>query len=443
MNVELIEDPAALAGFCAHVATVDRIALDTEFHNEKSYSARLMVVQLVAGERVAIVDPLRVKDLEPLADALASKTVVGHALQSDLKIFADRFGRLPASAFDTQLAAAFCGYGMSISLADLVHDIVGIRLRKSQTVSDWSARPLSAQQIDYLVDDVKHLFGLQDALAARLVRSGRLGWFADDARPLVDATKYRPDPERLYLRVPGAMRMNRRELGILRAVAVLRDTLARERDVPLKYIIPDDVMAAIVSLRPAKREDLAQLRRLDGGARKAYGDRIVAAVAAGIALDDADLPKKPARPAGADREAIVSCLAVLANAIATENELPPGLLVTRAALERIAREIPATATELARVLDASAWRASLVAAPLHALLSGAVALTIVDAERGTPRVAFGTPHVALDMPPVALEAPPVALDMRAVTLDTPPITLDTPPVAPATPPVALAHRDEM
>lgn len=388
MNVELIEDPAGLAAFCAHVATVDRVALDTEFHNEKSYAAKLMVVQLVAGDRVAIVDPLKVRDLEPLADALASKTIVGHALQSDLKILADRFDRLPGAAFDTQLAAAFCGYGMSISLADLVSDIVGIRLRKSQTVSDWSTRPLSAQQIEYLVDDVRHLFPLQDALTARLERTGRLAWFVEDARPLVDVAKYRQDPERLYLRIPGAMRMNRRELGILREVAQLRDTLARERDVPLKYIIADDVMSGIVSLRPTSRDDLAQLRRLDAGGRKAFGDRIVAAVAAGLALDDADLPKKPARPAGGDREAIVSCLAVLANAIATEHDLPPGLLVTRNALERVARELPADAREMAAALDVSSWRASLVAEPLQRLLSGEVAITVVDSARGTPRVAF-------------------------------------------------------
>ena len=298
MNVVLIEDAASLAALCARLEVVDRIALDTEFHNERSYAARLMAVQLVAGDEVAIVDPLRVRDLQPLAETLARKTVVGHALQSDLKILADRFDRLPAAAFDTQLAAAFCGYGMSISLADLVHDIVGIRLRKSQTVSDWSVRPLSAQQIEYLVDDVRHLFPLQDELSARLERSGRFGWFEDEARALVDFSRYRPDPERLYLRVPGAMRMNRRELAILREVAQLRDTLARERDVPLKYIIPDDVMAGIVSLRPSSRDDLAQLRRLDAGARKAYGDRIVAAVAAGLAVPDADLPKKPSRPRG-------------------------------------------------------------------------------------------------------------------------------------------------
>ena len=386
MSVTVVEDPEALTALCTRIAAVDRVALDTEFHNERSYAARLMVVQLVVGDEVAIVDPLRVKDLNELATALEDKTIVGHALQSDLKIFADRFDRMPARAFDTQLAAAFCGYGMSISLADLVHDLVGIRLRKSQTVSDWSTRPLSEQQIDYLVDDVRHLIPMQDQLTERLEKSGRLPWFESDARSLVDITRYRTDPERLYLRVPGAMRMNRRELGILREVAQLRDTLARERDVPLKYIIPDDVMAGIVSLRPTSRDDLAQLRRLEAGARKAYGDRIVAAVAAGVALPDDELPRKPPRTPGGDREAVVSCLAVLANAIATENDLPPGLVVTRSALERVARELPASAEALAAPLDAGDWRARLVAEPLFALLTGLGALTISGSERGTPQV---------------------------------------------------------
>ncbi len=386
MNATLIDDPQALAALCERVALAPRVAIDTEFHNEKSYAARLMVVQLVFGEEVALVDAVRIADLRPLSRALATRTIVGHALQSDLKIFADRFDALPAAAFDTQLAAAFCGYGMSISLADLVADIARVRLRKSQTVSDWSTRPLTPQQIEYLVDDVRYLFTLADELTARLGRSGRLDWFEADARALVDPEKYRPDPERLYLRVPGAMRMNRRELGILREVARLRDDLARERDVPLKYIIPDDVMAPIVMLRPKVRDELGQLRRLDAGARKAYGDRIVAAVAAGLAISDEDLPRKPARPAGSDRDAIVACLAVLAGAIASENDLPAGLLVTRGALERVVRELPATVEGVAAALEASDWRARLVAAPLYELLTGNVSLAVVGAERNAPRV---------------------------------------------------------
>ena len=386
MNVVLVEDAESLALLCAQIGTVERVALDTEFHNERSYSARLMVVQLVVGDEVAIVDPLRVKELGPLAEALASKTVVGHALSSDLKIFADRFNRLPQAAFDTQLAAAFCGYGMAISLADLVSDVVGLRLRKAHTVSDWSQRPLTPQQIDYLVNDVAHLFPLQDRLMARLAGTGRLPWFEEDSQPLVDLERYRPEPERLYLRIPGAMRMSRRELGILRELAILRDELARERDVPLKYIVPEDVMAALVSLRPATRDDLSQLRRLDAGTRKAFGDRIVAAVQRGLSLDEEELPRKPVRPPGAERETIVSCLSVLVGTIAAENELPAGLLTPRSALERVARELPGSPQEVARALDGSHWRAELVAGPLHELLAGEVALTIGDGKGGAPRV---------------------------------------------------------
>jgi ribonuclease D len=314
--------------------------------------------------------------------------VIGHALHSDLKIFSEGFGLLPAAAFDTQLAAAFCGYGISISLADLVHDLVGVRLRKSQTVSDWSVRPFSAQQIDYLVDDVRYLFTLEERLRERLVSNGRLSWFEEEVRDLTEPAHYRLEPSRLYLRIPGAMRMNRRELGILCELAQLRDELARERNVPLKYIIPDDVMSGIVQVRPKVKEELAQLRRLDAGIRKVFGDRIVAAVALGSALEESMLPLKPVQPSGADRrDAIVSCLHVLVGAIAAEHDLPPSLPATRAVLECIVRELPTTPEKIAEYLGGvHSWRAALLAEPLSRLLSGEIGLTIADAQLGAPRV---------------------------------------------------------
>jgi ribonuclease D len=121
-----------------------------------------MVVQLLFDDGVAIVDPLALRELRPLIDALAGARVVGHALSSDLRILADAFETLPRAVYDTQVAAAFAGYGLSISLLDLVRDLCGVTLRKSQTVSDWSTRPFTAKQVEYLVDDVRHLFDLED-----------------------------------------------------------------------------------------------------------------------------------------------------------------------------------------------------------------------------------------------------------------------------------------
>ena len=201
-----------------------------------------------------IVDPLALSDLRPLATALAQVTVVGHALSSDLRILADAFGPLPANVYDTQVAAAFCGYGLSISLLDLVRDVVGVTLRKSQTVSDWSTRPLTPPQLEYLVDDVRYLFTVADRLDHQLEERGRRPWALDEMRTLVDPRTYRSDRRALYLRVAGNARLNRRELGVLNELARLRENVARERNIPLKYVLADDVMLGLVALRPTSVE---------------------------------------------------------------------------------------------------------------------------------------------------------------------------------------------
>jgi ribonuclease D len=377
-----------LAEVCERIARAPRVGIDTEFHTEKSYTPHLMVVQLLFDDGVAIVDPLALRDLRPLVDALAGARVVGHALSSDLRIMADAFETLPRAAYDTQVAAAFVGYGLSISLLDLVRDLCGVTLRKSQTVSDWSTRPFTPKQVEYLVDDVKHLFELEDKLEAKLVARGRETWAEEEMPALVQLKSYRNDPRRLYLRVSGNARMNRRELGILNELAVLRDRYARERNIPLKYVLPDDVMIGLVQLRPKMVDELSQLRRIDNGTRRNLGDRIIEAIARGEHIPEADLPPRAPKPLGAQRDALVSTMAVLISALAADNDLPTTLLLPRAALERIAREAPQTPEELGDVVNLTSWRRHLAVAPLWQLLSGERALRVEGYMEGDPRTVF-------------------------------------------------------
>ncbi len=389
MNVSTVSDAGGLGRVIERVRSAPRVGIDTEFHNERTYTAHLMVVQLAFEDEVIIVDPLGIGDLQPLADALAGAKIVGHALSSDLKIFADTFDRLPAEAFDTQVAAAFCGYGLTISLLDLVRELTGVTLRKSQTVSDWSTRPLTAKQIEYLVDDVRYLFPLQDALQAKLDARGRGAWAREEARTLVDDERYAGDPNRLYLRVGGNARMNRRELGILRELAIVRDRLARERNVPLKYVIPDDVLAGLVGLRPKTLDELSQLRRLDAGIKKHFGKAILEAVAAGEAIPEDELPPRAPRPLSAQRESLVSTMSVLVNAIAVENDLPTTLLLPRAGLERIARDLPDSPAAIQEMLGLAPWRGSLVVEPLWRLVNGETSISVTGYRDGQPRTQFG------------------------------------------------------
>jgi ribonuclease D len=387
-TVTLVDTPDSLALACERIARSPRVGLDTEFHTEKSYTPHLMVVQLLFDDGVALVDPLAVRDLQPLVDALAGARVVGHALSSDLRILADAFGTLPREIFDTQVAAALVGYGLSISLLDLVRDLCGVTLRKSQTVSDWSTRPFTQKQVEYLVDDVRHLFDLEDRLRTRLAARGRESWAEQEMPVLSELRTYRNDPRRLYLRISGNARMNRRELGILNELANLRDRYARERNIPLKYVLPDDVMAGLVQLRPKSVDELSQLRRIDAGTRRNLGERIIEAVRRGEELPEDELPPRAPKPLGPQREALVSTMAVLVSALAAENDVPTTLMLPRAALERIAREAPQTPEALGDVVNLTSWRRELVVQPLWDLLNGDSALRVRGYRTGDPRTAF-------------------------------------------------------
>lgn len=386
MTHTIVVDGAGLGALCARVRDAARVALDTEFHAERTYSPRLMLLQLAFDDGAVIVDAIALPDLRELVLALTQTTVVGHALSADLKIFADRYDLVPPRIFDTQVAASFLGYGMQISLADLVRSVCGVRLAKSQTVSDWSARPLSERQIEYLVGDVAHLLPVYDALAPRLERKGRYEWVYEECEELGDVERYRIDERRAYLRIPGAMRMSRRELGILNELVKLRDRTARERDLPVRYVLPDDVVAGLATVKPAKSEDFAQLRRFDAGMKRQLGAAILEAVARGQALPESELPERPARPATPARDAIVSLLGAAISEIAREAELPASLLVPRAALERLAREVPSDRATLERTLALAPWRLALVAEPLWRLLSGEAALRIEGYADGDPKV---------------------------------------------------------
>ena len=385
MPVDLVDTPQTLAALCERITLAPRVGLDTEFHTEKSYTPHLMVVQLLFDDGVALVDPLALRDLRPLVDALAGARVVGHALSSDLRILADAFETLPREVFDTQVAAAFVGYGLSISLLDLVRDLCGVTLRKSQTVSDWSTRPFTAKQVDYLVDDVRYLFTLEDTLQQRLAERGRERWAEEEMPALVELRTYRADPKRLYQRISGNARMNRRELGVLNELAHLRDRYARERNIPLKYVLPDDVMIGLVQLRPKSVDELSQLRRIDAGTRRNLGERIIEAVQRGEAIPEDELPPRAPKPLGPQREALVSTMAVLVGALAAEHDLPTTMLLPRAALERIAREAPQSGDALGDVVKLTSWRRQLVVDPLWDLLTGESVLRVYGYREAEPR----------------------------------------------------------
>ena len=80
-----------------------------------------------------------------------------HAGSEDLEVFLNVFGELPQPLIDTQILAAFCGRPMSWGFASMVEEYSGVTLDKSESRTDWLARPLTERQCEYAAADVWYL----------------------------------------------------------------------------------------------------------------------------------------------------------------------------------------------------------------------------------------------------------------------------------------------
>ncbi|MDE3061404.1 MAG: ribonuclease D, partial [Pseudomonadota bacterium] len=179
----LITTQPELTAFCAAAAKDEFIAVDTEFLRDKTYFPKLCLLQIAGSRQAAGIDPLAPGiDLAPVFELmqLPALTKVFHAARQDIEIFHLLSGKIPFPVFDTQIAAAVCGYGESVGYEALVNQIVGAEIDKSSRYSDWSARPLSERQLSYALSDVTHLRVIYERLKKQLEESGRMSWMAEE-----------------------------------------------------------------------------------------------------------------------------------------------------------------------------------------------------------------------------------------------------------------------
>src|SRR4029077_14984230 len=196
-TIEHLRDPADVEGFASEARAEGRLALDTEFVWERTYSPVPCLLQLATLHRLAVLDPLEDVDVGPIADLVGDPAVqlVMHAPAGDLLLFATRYGVRAANVFDTQLAAGFVGHGISMAYDRLVERALNVTLTHNETFSDWSRRPLTEAQIQYAADDVRYLFAVADALLAKLDEMGRRSWAEDEiTRRYGPEATIEPDP---------------------------------------------------------------------------------------------------------------------------------------------------------------------------------------------------------------------------------------------------------
>ncbi len=370
------------------LAGADLVGFDTEFHSERTYVPRLMLLQFATRDGLWLVDPLADVDLKPLVQALQRPglTVIGHALRNDLRILWLQFNLLPERIFDTQIAAAFLGHGLQIGLAGLLQAMLGVHQPKGDQMADWSKRPLPERMVGYAAGDVAHLLPLHALLMDELTRLGRAEWVLEECATLTDSAPYIRDPDAAFLRVAGGRRMDAREAGIVRALAVEREVIAQEEDIVPHFLLPDEMLHTLARVAPVRRSDLENDRRLSHRTVYRHAQRWLDAVARGLAEPHHRPPGR--QPPGWELEAVAALMMLLVNDIAVKQNLAPQLLVKREALLNAVREPLDSPDALAAALGLTGWRAELLVEPLWALLNGQVAVRCQRQQSGALHLRF-------------------------------------------------------
>jgi len=368
-----ITTTADLAALCGRLAAEEFVTVDTEFMRERTYYPDLCLVQLAGTHDVAVVDAqAKGLDLAPLGALLANPAVVKvfHACRQDVEIFLLMFGAVPAPIFDTQVAAMVAGFGDQVGYDALVQALTGGHIDKAHRFSDWSARPLSAAQVDYAAADVTHLRDVYEKLTARLRVDGRMDWVGQEMAALADPNTYRVDPERAWERIKMRTK-NRRQLALVKAIAAWREREAQRVNIPRQRLIKDEQIPEIAALAPETAEALTRIRGISHGfATGKSGTSLLAVIAEAAALPDAELPRaeRNGEPSRAS-PALIALLKVLLNARAEANNVAARLVASSEDIEALALD------ETAENQALTGWRAEMFGNDAVRLVRGEIALS--------------------------------------------------------------------
>lgn len=378
-----VDDDEEFAALVEDLATVDVYGLDTEFHRERTYHARLALLQLSWRGGVAVVDPLAV-DVAPLARVLSGPGVcVMHAASQDLEILDRVCGTVPSTLFDTQVAAGFLGYS-SVGLGALIQSELGVKLPKADRLTDWLARPLGEDAVAYAASDVAHLHELYDRLVAKLEERGRLQWAMDECEVHRLRAAVSPPPERAWWKIKEARSLRGRAAAVAQTIAAWRERKAATVDRPVRFLLADLAMVAMAQRPPTSEEDLRRVRGLDDGKRKGGAAReLLEVVAEGMALDLAEVQVPPSEGVDRSRRAAASLVSAWAAQRARELDIDAAILATRSDIETFLMD------QSGRL--AVGWRNEVVGEPIRALVAGEASLAVDDGGRLVLETRSGVP----------------------------------------------------
>lgn len=380
MPYEFIDSNDGLARWCSAAAGARRIAFDTEFISERSFRPHLCLVQVAVDGRMAILDPLAIDDLAPFWSTLADgpHTTIVHAGREELSFSLRAIGRHPANLVDLQIAAGLVSTDYPAGYGSLIWKLLGRKLHKHETRTDWSRRPLSSRQLQYALDDVLYLETLYDTLSELLSERGRTAWLADEMADWQAEIETATTGER-WQRVGGISNLAPRSLAIVREVWRWRETMAERRDTPVRHVLRDDLIVELARLQSADANRISHIRGLDRRDLTRAMPHLLDAIQRALDLPEKECPHLKRNDSPSQLQLVAQLLTSILNSVCRAASVSVGLVGT----VQDVRDLVAYHLKVDRAGGrppklARGWRAEIVGQVLEDLLDGRTCIRIAD-----------------------------------------------------------------
>lgn len=347
-----IDKQEPLQALLAELRQAPALALDTEFERIRTYWPKLALMQLNPPRPAALVDTTAALDWQPLGQLLAdAPLLIMHSASEDLVALRALWPRPAKALFDTQIAASLAGIGHNLSYQKLVAQMLDVTLPKGETRSDWMKRPLSANQLDYAIDDVRYLNELHAALVERLDGQGRLHWVLQEGdRMLTQAARTDIDGN-LHHDYRNAWQLSIEQQQRLDLLLVWREETARSLDRPRTWIMEHGSAFRLAEQTPDNLQALTSVLSQERAFPKAKAQQLLKFLQEPATPRPDFLPAP--KPADKADEIRYKSLRMRIDALAQELGIDPGALISRRVLEYRLRTGQWTT-------DTAPWRAALL-----------------------------------------------------------------------------------
>lgn len=373
-NFKMVTEQDALVALCGRLEKYDWLTIDTEFLRTDTYRPILCLVQIASADEAAIIDPLKLNDLTPLWDLLMQPQIIKvfHAAGQDLEIILNATGQVPSNLFDTQIAASVCGFNHQAGYGALIKEILSIDLPKAFARTDWSRRPLTAEELEYAIGDVTYLRDAYHWLNNKLETSGRADWVAKEFTKLSDPARYRVEPQNAWKKVKGLQRLKPSQRAIGRSIAQWREQTAQEQNRPRGRIIKDDQLVDLAKRAP---QDIDALQRMQGfhpGLIKRHGKALLDCISNAAINDlDKETHKKPAS-LSPGKQLLADTLFAIMRQQAMEQGISPETIGNKFTVEKLMQDGSGPLSE--------GWRYEAIGKTLKEVISGERSLKVTNGE---------------------------------------------------------------